>query len=161
RKMSSALLVGVLLLLLNFAPSPTYVQYFSTSIPFLLSGSAELWHLSTWEVSHPFGTVTAAVTIICPRGILLLCLRSVPTYIYTHTVSWIGVTGIERPEAAVSWNLSAIRAVSREVNELTVPGEPVLVIWPGYLLETHAAPFPGMENRFGMKGARVLSKRER
>ena len=42
----------------------------------------------------------------------------------------------------------------------TEPGEPVLAWWPGYLVESHAAPVPGMENHFGQRVAARLSPEE-
>jgi hypothetical protein len=70
----------------------------------------------------------------------------VPVVIYKY-VSWLGPTvpGLYKVDPH-DWSLPAIRAVSGAIERSNPPGEQVLAFWPGYLVETHAAPVTGMDN---------------
>jgi hypothetical protein len=49
-----------------------------------------------------------------------------------------------------------VRAVSREIDRLAAPSETVLSLWPGYIFESKAAPFPGLENNTGRERVDAL-----
>jgi hypothetical protein len=56
------------------------------------------------------------------------------------------VIGIWTTSHADRWRLDSVVRVTHAVDELAAPGERVIALWPGYLVQSHAAPFPGLEN---------------
>jgi hypothetical protein len=71
------------------------------------------------------------------------------------------VPGLRDMDDAPNWTLPRLTQVSQASDELARPGEQVLSFFPGYLFATHAAPYPGMENNFGMWVAPDLSPAKR
>jgi hypothetical protein len=67
-----------------------------------------------------------------------------------------GLNGIRDPVLASNWKLDSVRDVSRAVNQLAAPGEAVMSLWPGYIFESEAVPFPGLENNTGRERVNAL-----
>ena len=51
---------------------------------------------------------------------------------------------------ANNWRISTVRAISKAIDDVTQPGEPVMAFWPGYIFESKALPVAGFENNFGL-----------
>ena len=128
-------LVAGLLALLALFPTPTYTQYFATTIPFLIIGVAELVRASSGDVLFR----TAAVVW------LLAYLVFAPV----ELVRIVRASPEDRP--------ARVQEVADFVDAHTRPGEEVLASWPGYLFGTHAKPVPGLENDFGPHDAEPLT----
>jgi hypothetical protein len=64
------------------------------------------------------------------------------------------------PEYAQYWKIPFLRSISRLIDQNTNPGEPVMSYWPGYLLESKAAIWPGMENHSNVVITVKLSEEE-
>jgi len=142
-----ALAVAAGLAIVSLLPTPTFSQYFALCVPLLIPAVA-LSLSDAWSKR----------SMLARRSVLVGALAG---YAALGAVEWIryGVTGnsvigVDRPEA---WTLSASAEVARLLDTQAECG-PVLSSWPGYLLESKAAPFEGSENHFSTlacrKGAR-------
>ena len=124
------LAIAVALGIVSFLPTPSYVQYFALTVPFLVAGALEL---------RPRGPVLA----------LFLVAYLVPAaWAVRHFVSYDPVL---RP------SLGSIRDVSARVDAATRPGERVLSSWPGYLIGTHAWALGDYTNQFAPVAAAKIS----
>ena len=59
------------------------------------------------------------------------------------------------------WSLERVIEVSRAIDQIAKPGEEVASFWPGYVFQTGAIPFPGLENDFGLLISERLSPAQR
>jgi hypothetical protein len=80
--------------------------------------------------------------------ILLAWLAPLPLDVYRNLWSGTGVIGIDS-ENIINGRLRSVTRVSQEIDNRTVPGEQVLSIWPGYLVQSHAGALPGTESDVG------------
>jgi Dolichyl-phosphate-mannose-protein mannosyltransferase len=126
----------------SLAPNPPFVQDFATTVPFLVVGAMEL--VALLPELHLDRRLAVALT--------------------AALVFYLAVPLVELPRAASGGYLgggdyiadtlrpSAVRAVTREIDAHSRPGERVLAFWPGYLFGSHADPVPGFENDFATQG---------
>jgi Glycosyltransferase family 87 len=130
RHLPLALAIAVALGVVSFLPTPSYVQYFSLLVPFLVVGIVEL---------RPPPMVLAAfvVAFLVPAA-----------WTARHLVSYDPVL---RP------SLDSIRAVSARVDALSRANERVLSSWPGYLVGTHAWALSDYTNQFAPVAAAKIS----
>jgi hypothetical protein len=139
-----ALLVAAGLALVSLLPTPTYTQYFATSIPFLVVGVVLLVRELNRQgvgAARPF----------------LFAFSSLGAAAYVL----FGVIDLYRAISPSRENRPAqVQAVADYVNANTAAGEEVVSSWPGYLFGTHAAPVPGLENGFSTHEAAALSEDE-
>jgi hypothetical protein len=155
-----AFVIAVVLGFVSLLPTPASMQYFSMIIPFLIvaavcSGSDCLTSLRT-ERAIRIARTACVVGMVCFVGFAFPSFRQ---YLFTgHKVP--GVLG---PRDAPNWTLAQVTAVSSAIDDLASPGEEVISFWPGYLFTSHADPYPGYENDFGLYVARrlPLEKREK
>jgi len=138
----------------NFLPKPVYVQYFSTLVPFLTIGVLDFSHMLFASKSGMVKGLAAAAACL---GIWIY-LKNVNQDVIKYTVTGRGVIGIMRPQNALDWNIERVREISRIINGIAPPDEPVFSYWPGYLIETSAQPLPGSENQFGIITADNLTE---
>ncbi len=143
------------LFVLNFIPTPSYVQYFSTLIPFLII--IVLFFIHTLYNSNLSKMVINVIILPC----LILFFYKLPSDFLRYTKTGEGVIGIRDQDNAKHWNISHIKAISKKINEITKSGEVVFSLWPGYLFETDAVPMKGLENHFGHKVSNRLSAVEK
>jgi hypothetical protein len=132
----------------SFLPTPTYTQYFSTTVPFLIVGALE----------------AAAVLGSRPALVADRVLRRVAAgAVAVVVVLYAGLATVELYRYLVrhpDQRIGRVERVAAIVDEHTRPGEQVLASWPGYLYGSHAAPVPGMENDFAPHEAGALSPSE-
>ena len=128
RHASLALAVAVALGIVSFLPTPSYVQYFSLLVPFLVVAAAEL----RLPVLAPF-----VVAFLVPAA-----------WTVNHLVSYDPVL---RP------SLGSVRDVAARVDAESRPGERVLSSWPGYLIGTHAWALRDYTNQFAPVAAAKIS----
>ena len=130
---------------ISLVPSPTWLQYFSVAVPFLVICLVEI----STELSKKLAPIVLGLVAIY---FIYTGLADVKNYTGTGK----GVHGIYETNLEAS-RLENISEISNKINELSEPGEPVISVWPGYLLESHASVFPGMENQFWVRVGHKLS----
>jgi hypothetical protein len=134
--------VAFLLGLICLLPTPTYVQYWSVTVPFLIvaavAGGAGL--LDSMQPGRRRRAALAA------GGLLSVLFLIAPVRDYRRFVgSGEEVSGIDQGRA-FNWKISTVSAVSRAIDGLAAPGERVMSLWPGYIFQSKAEAFPGLEN---------------
>lgn len=133
-------LVAALLGLISLFPTPTYTQYFATTVPFLIVGVVELVRASAAEPAATRALFSAAAAVW-----LLAYLVFAPV----ELARIIRSSPENRP--------ARVQEVADFVDAHTVPDEEVLASWPGYLFGTDAKPVPGLESDFGPHDAEPLT----
>jgi F0F1-type ATP synthase assembly protein I len=150
KQVDLAFYIVLVLILTSLLPSPSYVQYFCVTVPFLLLGV--VWALR--EIVRLRGSIRMLTGAICICS-LFHYFRVVPLDVHKYTVSGRGVLSFLGPKE--SKTLSAMRRVASAVDSVTEPGDRVLTMWPGVLVGSHARPYRRLENHFGLKeGHKVL-----
>ncbi len=149
-----ALVLGIVSLL----PTPSEVQYFSMIMPFLIVVAVSFAHdyiaaMTTPKLIHIGSTATAILLI----GFVAAGVPSFHRYLFTGET----VPGIRVRAAAPNWTLQAVTAVSTALDQIASPGQEVASFWPGYIFASHADPYPGFENDFGMYVGRRIGEEQR
>jgi hypothetical protein len=148
KALDPAFLMLCALFVLTLVPSPTYVQYFCMCVPFLV----ELAVVAVAETRR-------ARAIAWSAGVVYLALGVVEAH--RHCVSGKALIGIPSVEDAWRWRIDTVRGVARVVDARAACG-PVAVAWPGYLVESKATAWPGLENHFGkVAGGELPDRAER
>jgi len=132
----------------SFLPTPTYPQYFSTTIPFLIVGALEAAAAlrSRPALGADLAVRRVAAGAVAAAVVVYAGLATVDLYRYV----------VRHPDQRIG----DVERVAAVVDEHTRPGEQVLASWPGYLYGSDAAPVPGMENDFAPHEAAALSPGE-
>jgi 4-amino-4-deoxy-L-arabinose transferase-like glycosyltransferase len=148
-RLDTAFYVAAIICCINFAPTPTYGQYFSVAVPFLII-SAVLWlHDGCIGAGRRTPRELAHSAWIVPWVLIGAYLVLAPISIYRLTLSGLDVPRLHGKLDMVTWRISTVRAVSRKIDELAREDAYVVSWWPGYLVETSAKILPGLENNFG------------
>jgi hypothetical protein len=156
-----ALALAAWLGLVSLLPTPTYLQYFSIIVPFLIVAAlASLPAVISWARER-FGTTQPRAIRAAAWLAVIAYLAPAPVDVYRYAYSGADVPGIWGPERAERWTVAQVRRVSATIDRHAKPGEPVLSWWPGYLVESHARAVPGFENQFGLALAGQLTPEER
>jgi hypothetical protein len=140
------LLASVFLAIALVLPTPTYTQYFVVLLPFVIINGVHAIDVLLNDASNT-SNIALRDHFRTGLGVFLAGYALVvPVVIYKY-VSWLGPTvpGLYKVDPH-DWSLPAIRAVSGAIERSNQTGQQVLAFWPGYLVETHAAPVTGMEN---------------
>ncbi len=107
---------------------------------------------------------SARNTIAAGAAGMLLCaifLYSFPENIKRSFQTGRAVAGSPSRRIDMSWRLDGVRQTAAIINSETAPGERVAASWPGYLINSHALAWPGLENHFGITIADNISREER
>jgi hypothetical protein len=140
------LLASVFLAIALVLPTPTYTQYFVVLLPFVIINGVHAIDVLLNDASNT-SNIALRDHFRTALGVFLAGYALVvPVVIYKY-VAWLGPTvpGLYKVDPH-DWSLPAIRAVSGAIERSNQTGQQVLAFWPGYLVETHAAPVTGMEN---------------
>jgi 4-amino-4-deoxy-L-arabinose transferase-like glycosyltransferase len=143
-----ALLIAGWLALGSFLPTPTYPQYFSTTVPFLIVGALEAAATLRSRPAVGADLLLRRVAAGAVAAVILVYAGLATVDLYRYLV--------RHPDQRIG----RVEQVAEMVDEQTRPGEQVLASWPGYLYGSHAAPVPGMENDFAPHEAGALSLSE-
>jgi hypothetical protein len=135
RRIPMAIAIAAVLSVASLLPSPSYGQYFSLAMPFLIVGALELVPM-----------IRSATPPETQRSQPLL-IAGVATIALSLIVSAYQVD-VTRQSHVLFPSPSNVRTVSRAIDVIAHPGEVVLAFWPGWLYETHAQPLPGTESNF-------------
>ena len=138
------------LFIIHLLPTPSYVQYFSLLVPWLVLALVSL--LSQFR-SH-FGKGALLFVVLFLAGFYL---RNFAYDIRNYTTTGRGVLGVETEGNALNWNLGAIEQVQAELNRLLPQGGLVYAGWPGYLLGSRHRIVKGAENQFALFAANQIS----
>jgi hypothetical protein len=153
RRPPLAIAIAAVLGVVSLLPTPTYPQYFSTLVPFLVVGTLELVHVVRSSGTIGYDQRRRMLQAVALAAVL--CYLAVGLYALEQSV--------DAPQR--SRQISGIRtaqAVADAIDKHARPGEEVLSFWPGYLYGTHAKPVPGFENDFGalaVESGRLSSNR--
>jgi hypothetical protein len=134
---SLALAIAASLGLVSVLPTPTYVQYFSVTVPFLAVGVGEL-------------------VARLPRSPSALAIPVVGLLVYVASAV-LAVRHFTDHDPLLRPSIGSVRAVAAAVEQRTEPGERVLSSWPGYLIGTHAWALPDYTNQFAPVAAAKIS----
>ena len=148
-----AFLLAAALGLICLAPTPSYVQYFCVTVPFLLA--ATLSSFGNLPLAGNRKERKRLIAGICLGTLFYLAPTMADCRKYF--ISGESLNGIYRNKDPEDWTLATVRAVSRGVDELAVPGERVMSFWPGYIIGSKATPYPGFESDCGRIFAGALS----
>jgi hypothetical protein len=85
------------------------------------------------------GILLAGLYALC--GILAL---------YNYSQRGTGVEGISRSENRFDYQLSTVRQVTKELDQLVGKGERAISFWPGYVVECDCIAEPDTENDFAL-----------
>jgi hypothetical protein len=128
KRLPLSVAIAATLAITNLLPTPSFSQYFVTLIPFLAIATIEL--IDLLEISSKVIELrvlaVATALLLVPAGWSL-----------HHTTS-----------SNSTRQIADVRAVSRAVDRVTHEDEIVLAFWPGFVYESHARQFPGLENDF-------------
>lgn len=131
RRFPLALGIAIALGIVSFLPTPSYLQYFTLAVPFLIVGALEL---------------RPAVPLLAVFALAYL----VPAiWAVKHFVSY---DPLLRP------SLDSVREVAAEVDAESASRERVLSSWPGYLIGTHAWALRDYTNQFAPVAAAKISR---
>lgn len=142
RQTSGAFLIALGLFGLNLIPTPTYVQYFCTLIPFLIIGTIDTLRRSP-------------VLLILPS--IFAYLFFVQSDLTKYMKTGVGVLGISAGEAENKTPI-ALSIIGTKISNSLPNNEPLLAEWPGFLVDSHALPWPKLENHFGWKVAHKIGR---
>jgi hypothetical protein len=118
-------------------PTPTYVQYFCTIVPFLVIAAAP----------------TIAKLKVIPLAIFIAgYIFFIPQDIEKYTKTGIGVLGIVEGDAP-NKTIKALTEIGAAISKDVPEGAKVLTDWPGLLIDSHASFYPKLENHFGKRVA--------
>jgi hypothetical protein len=145
----------------SLLPAPTYLQYFSIIIPFLIVAALASLPEVISLARERFGTAQPRAIRAAGWLAVIAYLAPAPVDAYRYAYSGADVPGIWGPERAQRWTVAQVREVSTTIDRYAEPGAPVLSWWPGYLVESHARAVPGFENQFGLALAGQLTPEER
>ena len=138
-----ALSLALLLSFISLLPTPTFVQYFSVTIPFwilfVVCAADRFLH------TLPSPRVRRRLLLGSACLVLVFVVSAIPDAIrFLHTGEM--VIGLTRPGEAIDWKIATITSVSRAIDAHSRPGEPVMSLWPGYVFASAAEPFDGLQN---------------
>jgi hypothetical protein len=146
--------IAVVLALISLLPTPVLPQYFCLCIPFLL--------VSAICVVHDFIASLASNRerrLAIAGCILLACVYlgiSISDF-RKYLVTGDGIPTVRRATDINDWKLRRVVEISNAIDQVAKPGEVVASFWQGYMFQTKALPFPGLETDCGMPIADKLT----
>ena len=129
-------MTAALLAVVALAPTPTYTQYFATTVPFLIVGVVELVR----SIAEP-------TRLLATAGAVWLA-----SYLALAPVDYARLVRASQEDRP-----GGVQEVVDYLDARTKPSERVLAAWPGYLFGTDAEPVPGLENDFAPHDAEPIS----
>ena len=146
KKLPASIWLTIFQIPLLYIPTPTHLQYFSSLLPFLALNTVWATAQKSEEVRQkklPTARFQRALAVAV-LGYVAMGIADFYQYCYAgKKVPGIG----GGPAYAQFWKISTIQSISQIIDRnISVKGEAVMSFWPGYLLESKAAIWPGMEN---------------
>jgi len=140
--------VGAVLFVTCFTPKPTFPQYFSVCVPYLVIVGVKFVGI----MAGPHDVAGAPLRLVKTAGLVMaiLYLFCGGLAVFNYCYSGAGVEGIWKWDNSFDYRLSTVREVSNTLEHLVVKDEPVLSFWPGYVVECDCVPQDGTENDFAL-----------
>ncbi len=129
-----ALAIALALGLVSLLPTPTFIQYDSLCMPFLIV-SATLGAFGYFAAADLSSAARRRLNLAAGAGIAAFALSAVPGLLFYLQ--------------ACDQSPARIREVSKAIDRLAAPGEPVISFWPGFLVESQARVVPPFNNEYG------------
>jgi hypothetical protein len=151
-----AFLIALALGAVSLLPTPVYPGYFSLCIPFLLVSAAS-------DAGGVFSSLLSSRRLAIGASIALVTVylgAAIPDF-RKYLVTGEGIASVGRASDKGDWRMERIVEASRAIDEIASPGEVVASFWPGYLFQTHAVPWPGLENDFVLTVADRMTAQQR
>jgi hypothetical protein len=148
-----ALTIALVLGFICLLPTPAYVQYFCATIPFFIVSA--VCGIDKLIDNLPDGRKKGSLVALCGLLVLIFAGSAIPDY-RRFLITGDGVSGIDT-DTVSNWRIPAITAVSQAIDRRIQPAERVLSLWPGYIFQSQADPFAGLENNSGTYLADGLS----
>lgn len=149
-----AAIIGCFLFVVSFLPSPVYVQYFVTVVPFAAICTVLLLASFINNVDGRYQQILA----LCCMVFLGVYLFNVPGDFLRYTETGEGVIGVGSKQGASEWNLNRLSEVRRYIEKNTKQEDLLLSLWPGYLVGVDRPYLKRTENHFGLRTAEDLSE---
>lgn len=130
-------------------PSPAYAQYFCAALPMVIFTAVTAVSDALSRLPPKMRT---RMTIVFGTVLVL----SSPIWWRNYAQYFQGVAGM----SSENWRVQRAVEISHAADEYAHPGEPIISTWSGYIFESKAAPFPGMENDSRLASAEQLSDKE-
>jgi len=149
-----AAVLGVICLL----PTPSYLQYFSLCVPFLIVGAVLGVNILFARMTVPEERRLQLRAVVFSLAIYLgfgcYDLRK-------YTVTGDGVPGVHAALDRGDWRIKRVVQVSETVDQIARPGEVVASFWSGDIFQSHAEPLQGLESPFAITVADKLTPQQR
>lgn len=144
--------------LISLLPTPTYVQYFSLCVPFMITAAATAV-TDFWEglVSHRERVIAG----LCCAVLATVYVAASANDFRRFMVTGDAVPGIKPSTDKDDWSLTRVLQVSQAVDDIASPGEAVASFWPGDIFQSKAQAVSGFENPFGLPISDKLTADER
>ena len=143
--------IALAVIVVSLVPTPTYAQYFSIAIPFLVINATLFCARLRDDLSSAAGHALRRHAHALFAALLVAYLLPAPFEAYRYTVGGDQVPGVYTHENAPSWTISMIQQVSRAIDEVApVPSALTVSWWPGYLLESNGSILPKLENPYAL-----------
>jgi hypothetical protein len=136
-----SLMIGLVLSFVSLLPTPTYVQYFCVTVPFFILFVA--CSMSKLVDILKDRRKKSHLLMACGSVLLVFVVSAIPDY---RRFLSTGTQVADGPARAPNWRIPAISAVSRAIDEQIRPAERVMSLWPGYIFQSKAEPYAGLEN---------------
>jgi hypothetical protein len=152
-----ALQLAIALGVISLLPTPVLPQYFCFCIPFLVVSSVCVATevVRGLESSHQRSlAIGGCVFLLAVYAVMM------PSDFRKYLITGDGVPAVRGAYDRDDWRLSKILEVSSAIDQFAVPNEVVASFWPGYIFQTHALPFPGLETDCGLAIAGKLTPEE-
>jgi hypothetical protein len=141
-----AVQIAFVVLLAGLVPTPTYGQYFTIFLPFVVVGAVELGVALAREVGVAGGALRRQLGVVA-TVLVGAYVAVAPIDVWWFTRGGTIVPGVYTRDAVQNWTIPTINAVGRAVDELAPPGgKPVLSWWSGYFVETRTQVHPHLSN---------------
>lgn len=150
--------IALAVIVVSLVPTPTYAQYFSVAIPFLIVNATLFCARLRDDLSSAAGHALRRNAHALFAALLVAYLLPAPFEAYRYTVGGDKVPGVYTHEDAPNWTIPMIQQVSRAIDEVApVPSALTLSWWPGYLLESNGSVLAKLENPYALWYSSSLS----
>lgn len=146
-----SLAIAIVIFIVSFLPTPVHLQYFAAVVPFMIVPTVRF---ANSLIPNDFLTRQLGYRLVS----LTVVAAGLAAYFYLGAVGYSrlfiqaeNLPGLTRARASRELRIETAQRVAQHIDTLTTPGEVVLSHWPGYLIESHAEPYPGTENHFWVK----------
>ncbi len=149
-----ALLIALALGLISLLPTPTWIQYFCITVPYLIVAS--VCPTADWMYSLRSGP-RRRMAALAGLAVLLIFVASGSPSFRRYLFTGQDVMGVFTAAAAPNWTLENASAVSQAIDGLATPKEKIAGFWPGYTFASYADPYPGFEDDFARQVSSKLT----